>query len=155
MKWTEERLIDAPIDVVWALFEEEQAIRIMPKVVENRWLEQKPGVQGSTYEQTYQEGKRKETYVVEIVEFDDTENRKHKHIQFQLARAFEMNLSFIMEKVSEQQTKFIYSGTNLGINFVGRAMLKLGSKVNGDHVIHEFMDRVEQEALNDYKVLIR
>ena len=154
MKWTEERLIDAPIEVVWSLFEEEHAKRIMPKVVENRWLEKKTEIKGSTYNQTYQEGKRKESYVVEIVEFDDTENRKQKHIQFQLARAFEMNLSFTMEKVSNHQTKFIYSGSNLGINFVGRAMLKLGSKVNGDHVIHEFMDRVEQEALNDYKVLI-
>ena len=153
MKWTEERLIDAPIDVVWNLFEEEQAKRIMPKVVENRWLEKKQEVQGSTYEQTYQEGKRKETYVVEIVEFDDTENRKHKHIQFQLARAFEMNLSFTMEKVNDQQTKFIYSGSNLGINFVGRAMLKLGSKVNGNQVIYDFLDRVEQEAVHDFKVL--
>jgi ligand-binding SRPBCC domain-containing protein len=32
MNWTEERLIDASIDVVWALFEEEQAIRIMQKL---------------------------------------------------------------------------------------------------------------------------
>ena len=54
-EWNEERLIDAPIDVVWALFEEEKAIRIMPKVVENRWLDKKTGTSGSTYEQTYQD----------------------------------------------------------------------------------------------------
>ena len=53
MKWQEERIIDAPIEVVWTLFEEENAQRIMPKVVENRWLEKKPGTLGSTYEQTY------------------------------------------------------------------------------------------------------
>ncbi len=151
MEWQEERLIDVPIDVIWALFEEEQAIRIMPKVVENRWVEKKPEMQGSTYNQTYQEGKRQETYMVEIIEFEDTANRKHKRIQFQLARAFEMNLAFTLEKVSEQQTKFIYSGSNLGINFVGRAMLKLGSKKSGTQVIHDFMDRVEQEAVQDYK----
>ncbi|HLG27956.1 MAG TPA: SRPBCC family protein [Paenisporosarcina sp.] len=153
MKWAEERLIDAPIDVVWNLFEEEQAKRIMPKVVENLWLEKKPEVKGSTYQQTYQEGKRNETYVVEIVEYENADHRKHKRIQFQLARAFEMNLTFTMEKVSEQQTKFIYAGSNQGINFVGRAMLKLGSKVNGNQVIYDFLDRVEQEALHDYKVL--
>ena len=153
MKWTEDRLIDAPIDVVWNLFEEEHAKRIMPKVVENRWLKKKPEVTGSTYQQTYQEGKRNETYVVEIMEYENTDHRKHKHIQFQLARAFEMNLAFTLEKVSEQQTKFIYSGSNLGINFVGRAMLKLGSKVNGNQVIYDFLDRVEQEAVHDYKVL--
>lgn len=151
MKWQEERLIDAPINVVWELFKEEQAARIMPKVVENRWIDKKPEMCGSTYEQTYQEGKRKETYPVEIVEFEDSEMRKHKRIQFKLAHAFEMNLAFSMEKVSEYQTKFIYAGENRGINFVGRAMLKLGSGKNGDKVVHEFMDRVEQEALRDTK----
>lgn len=151
MKWKEERLIDAPINVLWTLFEEEQAIRIMPKVVENRWIDKKPGMDKSTYEQTYQEGKRKETYMVEIVEFEDTENRKHKRIQFQLAHAFEMNLAFSLEKVNDQQTKFIYAGSNKGINFVGRAMLKLGSGKKSDQVIHEFMDRVEQEALREHE----
>ena len=149
MIWKEERQINAPIDVIWALFEEEQATRIMPKVVENRWINKKSEMTGSTYNQTYQEGKRKETYVVEIMEFEDTVNRKHKQIQFQLARAFEMTLTFTLEKVSEQQTKFIYSGSNRGINFVGRAMLKLGSGKNGDQVIHDFMERVNLQAMQD------
>ncbi|QBP42869.1 SRPBCC family protein [Paenisporosarcina antarctica] len=151
MKWEKERDLDAPINIVWALFEEEQAIRIMPKVVENKWIEKKSGILGSTYEQTYQEGKRQETYVVEILEFEDTVNRKHKHIKFQLANAFEMNLSFTLERVSDIQTKFIYSGSNIGINFIGRTMLKLGSRINGDQVIYDFLDRVEKEAILDYK----
>jgi len=151
MKWEEERLIDAPIETVWALFEEEQAQRIMPKVVENRWIDKKTGMTGSTYEQTYQEGKRKETYVVEVAEFENTDSRKKKRIQFQLARAFEMNLVFTMDKVNDRQTKFTYAGENRGINFVGRAMLKLGSGKSGNQVVIEFLDRVEQEALNDAK----
>ena len=151
MIWKEERQIDAPIDVLWALFEEEQATRIMPKVVENRWIDKKPEMTGSTYNQTYSEGKRQETYVVEITEFEDTVNRKHKRIQFQLARAFEMTLGFTLEKVSETQTTFIYSGSNRGINFVGRAMLKLGSGKNGNQVIHDFMERVNLQAMQDIK----
>jgi len=59
---------------------------------------------GLTYNHTYQEGKRKETYVVEISEFEDTVNRKHNRINIQLARAFEMTLGFTLEKVSETQT---------------------------------------------------
>ena len=152
MKWKEERIIDAPIEVVWSLFEEENAQRIMPKVVENRWLEKKPGTLGSTYEQTYQEGKRKETYVVEIIEFENTDDRKHKRIQFRLAGAFEMNLLFTLERLNEKQTKFIYAGSNTGINFVGRAMLKLGNKKAGDKVVTDFLNRVEQEATADYTV---
>lgn len=147
MKWEKERIIDAPIDIIWALFEEENAQRIMPKVVENRWIDKKPRITGSTYEQTYQEGKRKETYVVEIVDYRDSNVRKYKRIQFQLARAFEMNLAFTLEKITDHQTKFIYAGSNEGINFVGRAMLKLGSGKNGDQVIIDFLDRVEKEAL--------
>ena len=147
MKWEKERIIDAPIDSIWALFEEENAQRIMPKVVENRWIDKKSEITGSTYEQTYQEGKRQETYVVKIVDFEDSNVRKHKRIQFQLARAFEMNLAFTLEKITDQQTKFIYSGSNVGINFVGRAMLKLGSGKNGDQVIIDFLDRVEKESL--------
>ena len=147
MKWEKERIIDTPIDSIWALFEEENAQRIMPKVVENRWIDKKLGITGSTYEQTYQEGKRQETYVVKIVDFEDSNVRKHKRIQFQLARAFEMNLAFTLEKITDQQTKFIYSGSNEGINFVGRAMLKLGSGKNGDQVIIDFLDRVEKESL--------
>lgn len=58
-----------------------------------------------------------------------------------------MNLAFTLEKITEQQTKFIYAGSNEGINFVGRAMLKLGSGKNGDQVIIDFLDRVEKEAL--------
>jgi hypothetical protein len=152
MKWQEERMINAPIEVVWTLFEEEIAQRIMPKVVENRWLEKKPGTVGSTYEQTYQEGKRKETYVVEIIEFEDTDTRKHKRIRFNLAGAFEMNLIFTLEKGNENQTNFIYSGSNTGLNFVGRAMLKLGNKKAGDKVVTDFLNRVEQEAMADYAV---
>lgn len=151
MKWEKERVLEAPINIVWALFEEEQALRIMPKVVENKWIDKNPEMLGSTYEQTYREGKQQESYVVKIVEFEDTVNRKHKRIMFQLANAFEMNLAFTLEKVSEQQTKFIYSGSNIGINFVGRVMLKLGSGKKGEQVIYNFLDRVEQEAILDYK----
>ncbi|MDX1807816.1 MAG: SRPBCC family protein [Paenisporosarcina sp.] len=150
MKWKVERIIDAPIEVVWTLFDEENAQRIMPKVVENRWLEKKPGTIGSTYEQTYQEGKRKESYIVEIVEFEDTDDRKHKRIQFTLAGAFEMNLLFTLEQVNENQTHFTYTGSNTGVNFVGRLMLKLGNRKAGNKVVIDFLDRVEQEAMGDY-----
>jgi hypothetical protein len=61
-------------------------------------------------------------------------------ISWQLAHAFEMNLAFSLEKVNDQQTKFIYAGSNKGINFVGRAMLKLGSGKKSDQVIHELRE---------------
>ena len=47
-------------------------------------------------------------------------------------------------------TKFIYEGTNAGVNFIGRAMLKLANpKGNNLKAVHEFLQRVEQEALKE------
>ncbi|WP_456272984.1 SRPBCC family protein [Bacillus sp. AK031] len=137
--WKEEKAIPANIEKVWTLFSEENMPRIMPKVIENKPVYEAEGVVGSKYEQKYQEGKRTETYIVE--------SRKHKRIGFVIAKAFEIDLSFTLEKIDETSTNFIYEGTNKGKNFVGRAMLKLGGDKNNNKVVQEFMDRVEKEAI--------
>lgn len=49
--------------------------------------------------------------------------------------------------IPDTHTKFIYEGQNKGVNFVGRAMLKLGSDKSNNKVVQEFMQKVEQEAL--------
>ncbi|MGW6252416.1 hypothetical protein ACWF7H_16345 [Peribacillus butanolivorans] len=52
-----------------------------------------------------------------------------------------------MLKIDDTHTKFIYEGQNKGVNFVGKAMLKLGSEKSNNKVVQEFMQKVEQEAL--------
>lgn len=147
IQWREETIISANIEKVWNLFREENMPRIMPKVIENKPIHLTEEVIGSKYQQKYQEGKRVETYIVETLGYQDTETKKYKRLEFVIAKAFEVNLSFTLEKVTETQTRFIYEGHNKGRNFVGRAMLKLGGNKNNHKVVQDFMELVEKEAM--------
>jgi hypothetical protein len=79
--------------------------------------------------------------------YEDRDDKKLKQISFVLGKAFEINLTFELQKIDETHTKYIYSGYNKGVNFVGRAMLKLGSEKANQKVVQEYMDRVETEAM--------
>ncbi|MGR3763222.1 SRPBCC family protein [Rossellomorea sp. NS-SX7] len=146
IKWHEERVIPVNIEVIWGLFELENIQRIMPNVIENKVLERKEGVVGSKYQQKYKEGKRIETYIVEDLEFENSPERKHNKIGFTLAKAFEVEASFTLVKLNEEETNFIYTGQNKGLNFLGKVLLKLGGEKNNNKVVTDFMDRVESEA---------
>ncbi|MCF6136260.1 SRPBCC family protein [Pseudalkalibacillus berkeleyi] len=149
IKWEEERVIPVNIEVIWNLFEIENLSRIMPGVVETKVLEKKEGVVGSTYQQKYKEGKRVETYIVEDLEHEDTPEKKHNKSGFTLAKAFEIEASFTLIKLNENETKFIYTGQNKGVNFLGKTLLKLGGKRNNQKVVTDFMDRVEKESIKE------
>lgn len=149
MKWHEEMEIKANIEVVWNLFALENMQRVMPQVVENEVIERKEGIVGSTYRQKYQEGKRVETYIVEDLEHEDTPDRKHNTSGFVLAKAFKIETSITLEKIDEDTTRFIYYGSNQGVNFLGKTLMKLGGSKNNDKVVDDFMKRVESEALKD------
>ncbi|MBC6314392.1 SRPBCC family protein [Listeria grandensis] len=149
--WNEEMVIEANIEVIWNLFQLENMPRIMPQIIENEVIEKKEGVVGSKYRQKYQEGKRVETYIVEDLAHEDTPNRKHNTSGFVLAKAFKIETSFTLEKIDENSTRFFYSGSNQGVNFLGKALMKLGSTKNNDKVVIDFMKRVETEALKDSK----
>ncbi|WP_342527823.1 SRPBCC family protein [Chryseomicrobium sp. FSL W7-1435] len=152
MKWDCSIDINAPIEIVWDLFDERHPKRIMPKVDSNEWIVQNEPLTGSSYKQTYREGKRTETYLVTITEFKDEPEEKTKSIQFVLANLFETNLTFEMQKLADSRTQFRYVGSNEGINLMAKTMLKLGKKQeNGGPVVAEFMDRVKQEAEKDAK----
>lgn len=150
MKWEKEIEIEAPIETVWNLFDEAHPQRVMPKVDTNEWIVKNEPLTGSSYKQTYREGKRTESYLVTISEHIDEPDHKKKTIQFILANLFETKLTFAMEKVTESQTRFRYIGSNEGINFTGKMMLKLGKKQeNGGPVVEEFIQRVKREAEKD------
>ncbi|WP_064094004.1 SRPBCC family protein [Rossellomorea aquimaris] len=149
IKWHEERTIPVNIEVMWNLFEIENIQRIMPNVIENKVLERKEGVVGSTYRQKYKEGKRVETYIVEDLEYENTPEKKHNKIGFSLANAFDIEAAFTLIKLEENQTKFIYQGQNTGKNFLGKVLLKLGGEKNNKKVVTDFMDRVESEAIKE------
>ena len=119
----------------------------MPKVEEHTIIEKTEVEVGAKHHQKYREGKRVETYIVETLAFEDHPDKKHKQISFILGKAFKVSLAFTLLKIDDNQTKYIYEGKNEGVNFVGRAMLKLGSEKSNNLVVKEFMEKVEQEAI--------
>lgn len=147
IQWKEETIIEANIEKVWSLFLDENIKKIMPKVEEHTIIEKTEVEVGTKHQQKYREGKRVETYIVETLAFEDLPDKKHKQISFVLGKAFKISLSFTLLKIDENHTKFIYEGQNAGVNFVGRAMLKLGSEKSNNVVVKEFIEKVEQEAL--------
>ncbi|WP_088041808.1 SRPBCC family protein [Bacillus sp. EAC] len=148
IQWKEEILIERNIEKVWSLFSDKNIKKIMPKVEEHILIEKNENEVGAKHSQSYREGNRVESYIVDTLAYEDKENNKKKQISFVLANAFETNLIFQLIKIDETHTKFIYEGTNKGVNFVGRAMLKLGNKKGAKKVVEDFLNRVEQEALN-------
>ncbi len=147
IQWKEEAVITANIETVWSLFSDKNIKKIMPKVEEHILIEKCETEAGAKHRQTYREGKRLETYIVETLIYEDKEAEKKKQIRFVLGKAFEVTLSFTLIKIDESQTRLIYEGENRGVNFVGRAMLKLAGKKSNHDVVMEFLDRVQVEAM--------
>ncbi|CAG9622089.1 SRPBCC family protein [Sutcliffiella rhizosphaerae] len=147
IQWKEERIIQANIEKVWELFLDKNIKKTMTKVEEHILIEKSETEVGAKHQQTYREGKRVETFIVETLAYENTPQKKHKKITFVLGKAFEITLGFTLQRVDVQHTKFIYEGKNEGVNFVGRAMLKLGSEKSNHKVVQEYLDRVEAEAL--------
>ncbi|MED1865546.1 SRPBCC family protein [Fictibacillus nanhaiensis] len=106
LTWKEERMIPVNIERIWELFSDENIQRIMPNVVEHTPIEKKEGVVGSTYKQSYKEGRRIETYIVETLAYEDTIDRKHLEIGFSLAKAFEIQTAFTLIKVQIKASTF-------------------------------------------------
>ncbi|MBL1229586.1 SRPBCC family protein [Enterococcus sp. BWB1-3] len=149
ISWKKEIIIPVNIEIIWTLFDIENMKRIMPQVIETKVLEKTDGIVGSTYEQTYQEGKRVEKYIVTDLEHEDTPERKHNKSGFTLAKMFEIETSFTLIKISENETKFLYSGQNKGTNFIARCMVKMMGNKKNEQVVTDFMERVKTEALKD------
>lgn len=147
IQWKEQMIIHRNIEHVWSLFLDKHIKKIMPKVEEHTLIEKKENEVGAKHQQKYREGKRVETYIVETIAYEDTKDKKKKQIRFVLGKAFEITLTFTLLKVDEENTTFIYEGQNKGVNFVGRAMLKLSSQKSNDTVVKEFLQRVQEEAM--------
>jgi hypothetical protein len=147
IQWKEEKVIPANIETVWSLFSDKKIKRIMPKVEEHILIEKSETEAGAKHKQTYREGKRLETYIVDTLIYKDREVEKKKQIQFVLGKAFEVTLTFTLIKVDESHTRLLYEGENKGVNFVGRAMLKLAGKKSNLDVVMEFLERVQAEAM--------
>ncbi|HSP23347.1 MAG TPA: SRPBCC family protein [Planococcus sp. (in: firmicutes)] len=151
IEWKQKRIIDANIEKVWELFKDAHIQKIMPKLERHSLIEKREDEVGAKHEQTYRQGSRLETYIVETVAYKDTPDEKLKQLHFVLANLFEIDLQFRLQKISEQQTRFVYEGSNRGTNLMGRTMLRMGGSKSNMDTVNEFMDLVEAEAVKREK----
>lgn len=148
IEWEEERIIHQNIDKVWTLFADANIKKIMPQVEKHELIEKTEKEIGAKHMQSYKEGKRTETYIVETLAYEDKPDKKHKQIFFVIGKAFEIDLCFFLITLGENKTKLIYSGCNQGRNFIGRAMMKMANNKSNSKTVEAFLDRVEQEVMN-------
>lgn len=147
IKWNKEKTIPINIDKLWELFSAENIHRIMPNVIEHKVIEKKEGVIGSKYQQKYKEGNREETYIVEDLEYENTETKKHNKIGFTVAKAVEVEAAFTLIKLDENHTRFIYQGQTKGISTKGKVLLKIKGEKAGKKLVEDFMELVDEQAI--------
>ncbi|QPC48124.1 SRPBCC family protein [Mangrovibacillus cuniculi] len=142
--WTKSITINAPIDIVWNLFNgsTEQMQKIMPQVVANEPVKVTDEGVGTVYRQTYQEGKRTQTYDVETIEFTDKAEEKKLKVGFQIAGMFDITAKYELAEIDENTTHFTYTATNNPLKWYVKPFLLFAS----DKVVVNFVDRVKKVA---------
>ncbi|MDN7246959.1 SRPBCC family protein [Planococcus shenhongbingii] len=146
VKWKEQRVIPANIETVWNLFSDKNIKRLMPKIEDHILLENNDDEAGAKHAQSYYEGKQLQNYIVETIAYEDLPERKYRHTSFTMSQLFQVAYYYTLEKVSEEETLFIYEGTQKGLTLTAKAMLLSGSKAKRNETVQAFMDRVETEA---------
>lgn len=146
IQWNEQRVINAPIDKVWSLFSDERLQTIMPQLEKHQLLEGPPNQAGSKYAQQNRMGNRLVSYVMEITDYEDLPDHKRKDLRFVAAGLFRISLSFVLTRLDDEQTLFVYSGSNTGVNLLGRTLLKLDPQNSSRQQVEELMERVVEAA---------
>jgi len=146
IQWNEQRLIQAPIEKVWALFSDEQLQTIMPQLEKHQLVEGPPNQVGAKYAQQNRMGSRLVSYVMEITAYEDLPGRKRKDIGFVAAGLFRISLSFSLTSEGGGQTLFVYKGSTAGVNLVGRTLLKLDPQNSSGQEVERLMERVVEAA---------
>lgn len=147
--WTKSATINAPIDIVWSYFNgsTEAMQKIMPQVVSNEPVKVTDEGVGTIYKQTYQEGKRVQTYEVETLEFLDSTEEKKLKVGFQIANMFDITAKYELAEIDENTTHFTYTTTNNPLKWYVKPFLLLAS----DKVVVHFIERVKQVAEADQR----
>jgi len=146
VKWKEQLIIDAPIERVWDLFQDESIQLIMPKVETHELVEGTANATGAKHAQVYTEGKQQQRYIIETLSYVDEPNRKSRETTFAMGQMFRVHYRFLLERLDGKSTRFTYEGENKGTNLTGKAMLLAGSKKAAYQTVMDFMNRVKKQA---------
>ncbi|MEW9670050.1 SRPBCC family protein [Ammoniphilus sp. 3BR4] len=142
-QWTKEIVINAPIEVVWKLFDGSFANmqKIMPQVVEHKPVKITEEGVGSVFRQKYKEGNRIEEYDIKTLEFLDDENNKKLKVGFTLANMFEITALYELIQMNNK-TLFRYTVTNRPLKWFVKLLLLFAN----EKVVIQFVERVKRVA---------
>ncbi|ANU23269.1 SRPBCC family protein [Planococcus donghaensis] len=146
VEWSEQQLINAPIEKVWALFSDEHLQTIMPQLEKHQLIEGQPNQVGSKYVQQNRIKGRAVSYIMEVTAYEDLPDYKRKDLYFVPAGLFHIALSFVLKRVESEQTLFVYRGSNRGANMIGRTLLKLDAQNSSKQEVDELIERVKKAA---------
>ena len=143
-KWIKSIEINAPIEVVWKLFDGslENMQKIMPQVVENTPIHETEEVVGSVYRQKYREGKRVMEYDVKTLEYVDNPAYKKLKVGFNLGNMFDITACYELEKKDENRTELTYTVTNEPLKWYTKLFLLFAT----EKVVVDFVERVKKVA---------
>lgn len=147
-RWSDTIEINAPIEHVWRYFEQslEQMRKIMPNIEEHRLIHSSGSEVGNVYRQAYKVGERTEEYEVTIYEFEEEDSRKLLTYSYTLAGVYDIQATYLLEKIDEETTKFTYSSSNRP----RRWYLKLLILFSNSEAVTNFVHRVKRVAEEEY-----
>jgi len=143
-QWTKEIEIDAPIELVWNLFNGslEYMQKIMLQVIENKPITITRGMVGSVYLEKYKEGKRVMEYQVETLEYVNSPDEKKLKVGITIANIFDITARYELVKLNDNRTSLTYTSTNRPLKW----FMKLFLLFSSDKVVVEFLQRVKKIA---------
>ncbi|SDJ50235.1 SRPBCC family protein [Salimicrobium halophilum] len=147
-RWSETIEIDAPIEQVWKYFDQsvEQMKKVMPNIVEHRMIHSSGEAVGNVYRQSYGVGERTEEYEVTIVEHEDEESKKRLTYSYTLAGVYDIQATYLLEKMGEEKTKFTYLSSNRPRRWYLRVLILFSN----DQAVTNFVRRVKRVAEEEY-----
>ncbi|WP_347861380.1 SRPBCC family protein [Salimicrobium sp. PL1-032A] len=148
-RWSESIEIEAPIEQVWQYFDQslDQMKKVMPNIVEHRRIHSSGEAVGNVYRQAYSLGERNEDYEVTIVEYNDGETEKKLTYSYTLAGVYDIQATYLLEKIGKTKTKFTY----LSSNRPRRWYLRLLILFSNDQAVTNFVRRVKRVAEEEYQ----
>ncbi len=97
----------------------------MPDVIKNKPVKVTEHRVGTIYRQTYQEGKRVQTYDVEVKNYVNLPNEKELKTAFTISNMFEIATTYQLKKMEKDTTYFNYITTNYPLKWYVKPFLNV------------------------------
>lgn len=147
--WQADTVITAPIEAVWDVIDgsEDHLKALDPHIVSHIIINETPERIGSKYQQTYREGTKDMTYIVEVIDYDESPTKKRFTIGFNLGGMFDITAGYQLIALDPNTTHLTYRTTNQPLKFFAKIMMKL---MKNDSVVKQHLQRISHLATHEH-----